>query len=119
MSASISITEPRQVLPGGYLSWRDPTTKQWYQLQRFTKVPKFVTLGAKQDSGSLRAWIDRQTNAARSELGLGTSKQQLRAFASVRSASEKATRASASQLRRQIKTLVERHRRVAAARPKG
>lgn len=34
-----AITAPRQILPGGYLSWRDPATDHWWQ-DTFLRDPK-------------------------------------------------------------------------------
>jgi hypothetical protein len=53
------ITKPRQVLRGGYLSWRDGNS-EWFQETFFTGTkPRFVSLGRFDKSfGSLRAWID-------------------------------------------------------------
>jgi len=103
-----AVTGPREVLKGGYLSWRDPVTKHWFQLQRFTSKPKIVNLGAKTASGSLRAWIDAHTQkeslAARSTGG-GEAKAM---FKAVRTASEKATAARASELREHIERLTKR-----------
>jgi hypothetical protein len=41
-----SITQPRQILEGGYLSWEDPATKEWWQQTWFTgSQPVFKSLG--------------------------------------------------------------------------
>jgi hypothetical protein len=40
-----AITEPRQVLKGGYLSWHDPVTNHWFQEVFFDSVPEFRDLG--------------------------------------------------------------------------
>jgi hypothetical protein len=41
-----AITEPRQVLSGGYLSWHDPVSDHWYQEVFFEDAPEFRDLGA-------------------------------------------------------------------------
>lgn len=57
-----SITEPRQVLPGGYLSWTDPATDEWWQCRYFTSKQEIVSLGSpKRDGRSLRSMIDELT----------------------------------------------------------
>jgi hypothetical protein len=57
-----SITEPRQVLPGGYLSWTDPATGEWWQCRYFTSEQEIVSLGSpKRDGRSLRSMIDELT----------------------------------------------------------
>ena len=55
-----SITAPRQILPGGYISWIDPVTEQWQQLRWLDsgQSPEIVTLGEAKQQQSLRAWID-------------------------------------------------------------
>lgn len=41
-----AITKPLQVLPGGYLSWMDPTTRHWWQQTWFSgNAPIFRDLG--------------------------------------------------------------------------
>jgi hypothetical protein len=57
-----AITEPRQVLEGGYLSWHDPVTDHWWQEQYFGDRPEFVDIGPLTGQGSLRAQIERKTN---------------------------------------------------------
>ncbi|WP_078621782.1 hypothetical protein [Streptomyces sp. NRRL S-244] len=57
------IAEPRQILPGGYISWHDPISEHWWQ-QRWFDTPKstFHDLGVLSDrTGSLRAAIDART----------------------------------------------------------
>src|SRR5260370_1391242 len=57
-----AITEPRQVLRGGYLSWHDPVTDHWWQEQYFGDQPEFMDLGILNGQSSLRAQIERLTN---------------------------------------------------------
>jgi hypothetical protein len=59
-----AITEPRQVLPGGYLSWQDPISKHYFQEQKFSgDEPNFVDLGAPTDASlAPREFIDRKTD---------------------------------------------------------
>lgn len=61
-----AIAAPRQVLRGGYLSWRNPMDAHWHQLRWFTTPkPIVVDLGVFDGSSmSTREWIDRQTEAA-------------------------------------------------------
>lgn len=60
-----AITEPREVLEGGYLSWQDPVTQHFFQERRFgTPDPEFVDLDAPEnDSLTPREFIDRKTDA--------------------------------------------------------
>jgi hypothetical protein len=55
------ITEPRQVLQGGYLSWHEPQSDHWWQETWLDDGgPKFVDLGKLSSSnGSIREQIDR------------------------------------------------------------
>jgi hypothetical protein len=59
-----AITEPRQVLQGGYLSWQDPISKHFFQERKIeTTEPDFEDLGAPtDDSLTPREFIDRNTD---------------------------------------------------------
>jgi hypothetical protein len=59
-----AITEPRQVLQGGYLSWQEPISKHFFQERRINTVePEFEDLGAPTDASlSPREFIDRVTD---------------------------------------------------------
>src|SRR5262249_53727033 len=61
-----AIKEPRSVLRGGYLSWHDLVSDEWWQERFFDGAePEFVNLGKLTQKGqSLRAQIDRLTAAA-------------------------------------------------------
>jgi hypothetical protein len=59
-----AITEPRQVLRGGYLSWEDPTSGSWWQETWFEgDEPAFRNIGPidQKAKGNVRAVIDRDT----------------------------------------------------------
>jgi hypothetical protein len=60
-----AITEPRQVLPGGYLSWLDAGSGHWWQEVWFDggDKPSFRDLGVidQKATGNVRAAIDRLT----------------------------------------------------------
>ena len=61
-----AITAPRQVLRGGYLSWKDSVTGHWFQETWFDGgAPSFRDIGAANARlhGSIRSFIDRQTAA--------------------------------------------------------
>ncbi len=61
-----AISAPRQVLPGGYLSWHDPIDGHWHQLQRGATGQVVRDLGVFPGQGSsLRSWIDRHTPRTR------------------------------------------------------
>jgi hypothetical protein len=59
-----AITEPRQVLRGGYLSWKDPVSDHWWQEIWFGgDQPTFRDIGVlDQKSGNVRNLIDRLTS---------------------------------------------------------
>jgi hypothetical protein len=60
-SFSGKITQPRQVLRGGYLSWRDPATTRWWQAQWYKgSNAVFVDCGEMAPDMSFRAQIDRR-----------------------------------------------------------
>jgi hypothetical protein len=44
-SFNYAITAPREVLPGGYLSWRDPVSGSWQQINATNGAPSFTDLG--------------------------------------------------------------------------
>ncbi len=57
-----SVSAPRQVLAGGYLSWKVPATNEWWQETYFGTTPAIKNLGSftLQDS-NLRLEVDRRT----------------------------------------------------------
>jgi hypothetical protein len=59
-----AITEPRQVLQGGYLSWQEPISKHFFQERRIdTDQPDFEDLGIPTDANQTpREFIDRATD---------------------------------------------------------
>ncbi len=74
-SFSGKITKPIDVLPGGYLSWHDPVSDEWFQWQYFDEST-IVSLGKLTMQGSLRATIERLTNA-KSQAAMAASSQSL------------------------------------------
>jgi len=61
-SFSGAITEPRQVLKGGYLSWHNPVDDHWFQANHFSAAMATRDLGKLTMKGqSLRAMVDAQT----------------------------------------------------------
>jgi hypothetical protein len=58
-----AITEPRQVLQGGYLSWQDPVSGHFFQERRIDTVePEFKDLGVLTGNVAPREFIDRATD---------------------------------------------------------
>jgi hypothetical protein len=62
-----SIPGPREILPGGYISWHDPVGDHWWQQTWFDgPAPKFRDLGVMTGRmGSLRAAVDAKGRTAR------------------------------------------------------
>lgn len=56
-----AIKKPRQVLEGGYLSWHEPVSDDWWQAQWFGSKVSYVNLGKFTGKMSLRAWVDGKT----------------------------------------------------------
>jgi hypothetical protein len=97
------IKKPRQVLKGGYLSWHDPATGQWWQQTFFGAKPSFRNLGALQATRSLREEIDRRTPVPSLELkGLPANSKLLAAAAEVAEGIDAAASAKAEAWRHQI-----------------
>jgi hypothetical protein len=59
------VESPLDVLPGGYLSWRDAKSGKWWQLRRFDEDEGFADLGVMDDAGAgMRAVIDHEIRLA-------------------------------------------------------
>jgi hypothetical protein len=102
-----AIKQPRQVLRGGYLSWFDPASGNWWQeTWFFGDHSQFSDLGSlTSQSGSIRAQIDRITEAGRREaLSRGRS-AALAAGLTVRATAD-STRGQARAWREQIDQIV-------------
>ena len=71
-----AITEPRQVLQGGYLSWQDPVSNHFFQELRInTDEPEFKDLGMPTDARMTpREFIDRKMDAITQE-AIGTGRK--------------------------------------------
>ncbi|HKD70420.1 MAG TPA: hypothetical protein VKB84_26520 [Candidatus Binataceae bacterium] len=59
------LTAPRQILPGGYISWIDQESEEWQQLQYIdpSKPPQIVNLGPATGK-SLREWVHTKNRDA-------------------------------------------------------
>ena len=103
-----AITQPRQVLKGGYLSWHDPISDHWFQQTFFSGAkPTFRDLGVfAQANGSIRTQIYAKTPEA---FRARKPKTKMALFASKKSdeASE-AGSAKAKTLRKQINALLKK-----------
>jgi hypothetical protein len=56
-----AVTRPRQVLRGGYLSWRVPSTGAWWQKTFFGSSPAIVNLGRAARGQTAREFTDGDT----------------------------------------------------------
>lgn len=68
------VTRPLEVVEGGYLSWRDPATRHWWQQRWFgTPGPTFHDLGVITGEGneSPRRWLDKQVMSDRPDAVTG------------------------------------------------
>jgi hypothetical protein len=102
------LTEPRQVLPGGYLSWHDPVTDRWFQETFFGAEPAFRDLGVlARANGSLREMIDALTPETRRLSSLERENAHLARAITAAGSSEEASSARAQSLRAQIEGLKE------------
>ncbi|MBV8201150.1 MAG: hypothetical protein JOZ15_11060 [Acidobacteria bacterium] len=100
------ITEPRQVLPGGYLSWHDPTDDHWYQARYFTQRVRIVDLGVF-DAGvkSLRAEMDKRSFRREWVANFPAKSSALVAARAAETRTEPAKRSKAAAWRAQIAAL--------------
>jgi hypothetical protein len=70
------IKGPRQILPGGYISWVDTEKDEWQQLMYVdpSKPPAIQNLGKADSTKSLREWIDGLESAKTMNRGSRKSK---------------------------------------------
>ena len=98
-----ALTEPRQVLHGGYLSWRDPVSNHWWQKIWFEAEPAFRDLGEfDAQAGSLRAWIDGQTDHPGIDYGLDKGNSVLTQAVDVGKEAATSAAAQADRLRARV-----------------
>lgn len=101
-----AIKKPRDVLNGGYLSWRDPVTNHWWQLTFFQGRRKFRDLGVLEGrTESLRATIDRLTPLPERLHGLPAKDKSLLTAREAEEAAEKSTGSKANAWRAQIRRI--------------
>jgi len=67
-----AITQPKQVLKGGYLSWLDPETGEWWQATFFGSHVVYNDITSKMEmlEGNMRSRIDRITKTPRMTKGV-------------------------------------------------
>ena len=104
-----AITSPRTILRGGYLSWHEPVSDHWWQQIWFgTPQPEFRDLGVfdAATGGSLRAWIDSQTDHPGIDKGLEKSAPPLEAAVELGQATARSAGAKAAAWRTQIDAIL-------------
>ena len=101
-----ALTKPRQVLRGGYLSWHDPVSDHWWQEIYFGQRREYRDLGVfDAKAGSLRSWIDAQTDHPGIDQGLKKSNETLKAAVAVGKETTKSSSSKAEAWRKQIRSL--------------
>jgi len=100
-----NIEEPRQVLDGGYISWLEPGTNEWWQLQYFDDQQRFVNLGSLENERNLREAIDRRTKRRAEALGLSHENQSLQIAQQAWNKVEASSQSRAGMLRDKIREL--------------
>lgn len=97
---------PREILRGGYLSWHDPVSNHWWQQVWFGSSKRYRDLGVfDAAAGSLRAWIDSQTDHPGIDQGLAKSNATLKAAVSSGEEGAEASSSKAGVWREQIAAL--------------
>jgi hypothetical protein len=98
-----AITAPREILQGGYISWHDPVSNHWWQQTWFGQSKQFSDLGVfDAKAGSIRAWIDAQTEHPGIDQGLEKSSPSLTAAVALGAETEQSAASKASAWREQV-----------------
>jgi hypothetical protein len=101
-----ALTQPRQVLRGGYLSWHDPVSNHWWQEIFFGSKRQYRDVGVfDSKAGSFRVWIDAQTDHPGIDRGLKKSSKALKAAVVAGRQTEKSASSKAEAWRKQVKAL--------------
>ena len=112
-----AITEPRTVLKGGYLSWQDPVSGNWWQEIWFDAEADFRDLGAidAMAEGNMRAAIDRVTSIQTLKV-ISAGRHSARAVGVCAASNHDSTAARASVWREQIAEILGMKEQFAAPR---
>jgi hypothetical protein len=108
-----ALDRPRQVLRGGYLSWHDPSSDHWWQQIWFGSRKEYRDLGVFDAAkhGSLRTFIDSQTDHPGIDKGLPKSDSSLRAAVKAGRETASSAASKAVSLREQYRTVIDASRR--------
>jgi hypothetical protein len=102
-----AIKEPRTILSGGYVSWHDLTTNEWWQQLWFGDEPEFRNLGVLPDNAkSVRSWIDGSTDHPGIDQGLPPTHEKLVAAVGLGQGTAQSAEAKAARLREQISSIL-------------
>ena len=101
------VTGPREVLEGGYLSWRDPATGEWWQGERIQQRElRFRPLGPLDEDGRpIRERIDQYTPMTQLYTGTSPSDPALRDAYVRRASTRTAAQARAAAVRARMADL--------------
>jgi hypothetical protein len=104
-----AITAPRQVLRGGYLSWRDPVSDDWWQQTWFDDQAEFVRLGPMDRArfASPREFVDTNTEHPGIDKGLPATDERLQGALQAGEDSTRASRSTAEALRERYRKLID------------
>jgi hypothetical protein len=102
-----AIKQPRQVLPGGYITWHEPISNHLWQLFAHDSDVEIVDQGPLDPNAkSLRVEVDRMTPHPQLDQGLDSSDETLAAAVSAGEHTEAAAAARATRLQAQIDALL-------------
>ena len=90
-----AIRQPRQVLPGGYLSWREPSSGDWYQQNRFGPELAVKNFGPIEPDGTLRSMMDAHAGEPHELSSLMTNRPSMQRIARIRASVDAASAAHA------------------------
>ena len=101
-----ALKRPREILRGGYISWHEPVSDHWWQQIWFGPRKEYRDLGVfDAAAGSLRAWVDAQTEHPGIDQGLKKSDPMLRAAVAVGEETAESASSKAKLWRKQIADL--------------
>jgi hypothetical protein len=101
-----AIRNPRDVLPGGYLSWYNPVTRHLEQETFFRGRREFRDLGEVDRSMSLREFVDRNTEHPEIDEGVAADSQRLQAAIEAGEADQESANQQAEDWRTLIDELI-------------
>jgi hypothetical protein len=100
-----ALKRPREILRGGYISWHEPVSDHWWQQIWFRARKQYRDLGVFSGSGSLRAWVDGQTDHPGIDEGLKKSDPSLKSAVAVGKETEASAASKADKWREQIRAI--------------